>query len=211
MAAAIAVADAEGLNAVSFRRVAAELNARSMTLYSHVSSKGELLDLMFDEGVAEILALGPLPSGWRPALTELAIRKRDLCRRHPWAVSLYAQYPSPGPHLLRLLDQSLAAVADLAPDPQQAWQVVCAVDDYTLGYVIRESSAGQVPRRYDATAAGWKVAVRQFQAGIVARGDLPALSGLLTATPPTDPPTGLPGPGDFERALNWLLNGLSHS
>ncbi len=79
MAAAVAVADAEGLDAVSFRRVAAELDARTMTLYSHVASKVELLDLMFDDLAAEVLVAGPLPAGWRPGLAALATRKRDLC------------------------------------------------------------------------------------------------------------------------------------
>jgi AcrR family transcriptional regulator len=209
VAAAVAVADAEGLDAVSFRRVATELDARTMTLYSHVSSKVELLDLMFDDLAAEILAQGPFPPTWREALTDLATRKRDLCRRHPWAVPLYTQYPRLGPRMLRLLDLSLAAAADLTPDPTRAWQVVCAVDDYTLGYLVRESSAREAPRRYNLTPADYEVTLHQLQAGIIARNDHPHLSAMLTAAP-AGPPSGSPLPGDFAQGLTWLLNGISH-
>jgi AcrR family transcriptional regulator len=209
VAAAMAVADAEGLDAVSLRRVAAELDARTMTLYSHIANKVELLDLMFDELAAEILAEGPLPAGWRPALTELAGRKRRLCRRHPWAVPLYTQFPRLGPRMLRLLEESVAAVAELTPDPLLAWRLVNAVDDYTLGYVVREASGLEAHRRYGLTPAEWDVSLRQFHAGVVARGDLPHLAAVIAAADPDGPPAGLPTGADFEDGLAGVLDGLA--
>src|SRR4051794_27652562 len=83
--AGLRLADAEGLDAVSIRRVAAVLDARPMTLYSHIDRKEDLLDLMFDRLAGTVLEGEPLPSGWRDALVVIASRKRRVCLAHPWA------------------------------------------------------------------------------------------------------------------------------
>ena len=84
-AAAIRIADAEGFEAVSMRRLAAELDAGTMTLYHYVRTKDELLTLVFDALMGEV-ALPPgqrIPREWRAAITLIARRSRDALRRHP--------------------------------------------------------------------------------------------------------------------------------
>src|SRR5437868_3965215 len=83
----IAVADSEGFEAVSMRRVALELGAGTMTLYPYVRTKAELLDLMDDAIMGEVLVPdGELSPNWREALTEIALLSRAAFSRHPWAL-----------------------------------------------------------------------------------------------------------------------------
>ena len=90
--AAIKVADAEGPDAVSMRRIARELNAGTMSLYWHVASKEELLDLMIDSVQGEQLA--PEPSGdWRADLRALTRSARAALHRHPWMVDFIGGRP----------------------------------------------------------------------------------------------------------------------
>lgn len=212
VSAALTIADAEGLEAVSIRRVATQLGARTMTLYSHIVNKTELLDLLFDRLAGEVLAAGPFPAGWRAALHALGTRKRAVCQAHRWSVALYAQHPRLGPQTLRLLEDSVAALGGLTADPMLAWRAVNAVDDYTLGFLVRELASWEAPRRYGVSRTEWELSVREFRARVSARGDLPTLAGLidrLESGPEPAPGGGATGDAEFERGLGWLLDGLA--
>ncbi|ROP42192.1 TetR/AcrR family transcriptional regulator C-terminal domain-containing protein [Saccharothrix texasensis] len=82
--AAIAIADAEGLDAVTMRRLAAELGVGPMSLYRHVENKDELVARMADEVFGELDLPTPGPPGWRAGLELIARRQWQLCRRHLW-------------------------------------------------------------------------------------------------------------------------------
>src|SRR3954449_4175411 len=86
VAAALALADAEGLDAVSIRRVAAALGARPMSLYTHIAAKDDLVDLMADAVVGEVLVEDP-PAGWRAALGAMAERSWRTFVAHPWLLA----------------------------------------------------------------------------------------------------------------------------
>ena len=104
--AAIAVADAEGPEAISMRRIARELNAGAMSLYWYVGSKEELLDLMLDSIEAEIEV--PEPSGdWRADLGAFAHRTRAAMSRHRWAMEFIGSRPPSGPNDVRNLERLL--------------------------------------------------------------------------------------------------------
>ena len=91
------VADTEGIDAVSMRRVASELGAGTMTLYHYVRTKEDLLALMDDAMMAELLVPeSELPKDWREALTAIAHRTRNTFSRHRWAL-LGLREPMPGP------------------------------------------------------------------------------------------------------------------
>ncbi|MGV9266423.1 TetR/AcrR family transcriptional regulator [Kitasatospora sp. NPDC003701] len=109
---AIAIADAEGLDAVSMQRVAAELGVTTMALYRYFPGKAELVDLMVDSALgAPPEAIGLL-DGWRPQLTEWARECWALYRRHPWILTATAvRRQLMGPHQLAWLDAALAALA----------------------------------------------------------------------------------------------------
>ena len=97
-AAAIALADAEGLDAVSMRRVADRLGKSAMALYTYVPSKAELLDLMLDRVQAESATTYPLDAGWRPAVEAWARDGWAFYERHPWVLQVSGARATLGPN-----------------------------------------------------------------------------------------------------------------
>jgi AcrR family transcriptional regulator len=135
--AAIRLADAEGLEAVSIRRVAAELDARAMSLYDHFASKRDLLASMNDEVVGEMLVSQPLPDGWREAVAVSARTMFAAYARHPWAIFVAADRPVPGPNSIKIAKQMSRALATLSLEHGDVWQVQGIVNDYVIGYSFR--------------------------------------------------------------------------
>ncbi len=135
--AAIAVADAEGAEALSMRRIAQVLRSGTMSLYWHVSNKEHLLDLMQDLLMAEIAV--PDPSGdWRSDLRAIAISTRAMLRRHRWLMDFIGGRPALGPNTLLGLERSLATLADLKLQPAVAFDILSTVNTYVGGAVLRE-------------------------------------------------------------------------
>ena len=110
-AAAVRLADAEGLSAVSMARVAAELGNATMALYRHVKSKDELLLLMSDAALEEPPA-APAPGDWREQLTAWARDVLAMIHRHRWYRDIPISGPPMGPRNLRWFDRALGALAD---------------------------------------------------------------------------------------------------
>jgi AcrR family transcriptional regulator len=140
--AAIAVADADGLDAVSIRRVAALLGVRPMSLYTHIASKDELLDLMANELVGLMLIEEPASNDWREALGEIARRSHATFVAHPWVLAAFARRPRPGPNAARHAKQMALAVAGIGLAPAEVWTVLGIVDDYVLGHALRVATTG---------------------------------------------------------------------
>jgi AcrR family transcriptional regulator len=135
--AAIGLADAEGLEAVSIRRVAAELDGRAMSLYDHFAGKRELLASMTDEVVGEMLVSQPLPDAWRDAVAVSARKMYAAYARHPWAIFIAAERLGPGPNAIKLAKQMARGVATLPLEHGDVWQVQGIVNDYVIGYSFR--------------------------------------------------------------------------
>ncbi|MCM3886491.1 TetR/AcrR family transcriptional regulator [Frankia sp. R82] len=197
--AAIRIADAEGLPAVSIRRVAAVLSARPMSLYSHFDRKDDLLALMHDQVAAEILVPEPLPTDWRTALRAIAHRTRDCCLRHPWTLQTTSRWATRlGPNALRHAEQSAAAVAGLAFPPARLIALLRAVDTYTLGQVALELQ--ECPTERDLFD------LRTYMGTMIDSGKYPHLARMSCAD--------ILIPGDqarqsFDDGLEWLLTGFS--
>lgn len=150
-AAALSIADREGFAAVSMRRLGRELGVGTMSLYHYLRTKDDLLALMDDALMGELLVPDEeLPTGWREALTAIARRTRDAWARHPWAIDAL-QGARFGPNGMKHVEQSLAAVADTGLDPVDRIQVIGMVDDYVLGYCIRD---GAVQNAFDGGGPG---------------------------------------------------------
>lgn len=141
MRAAISLADRDGLGAVSIRRVAADLEVRPMSLYTHVASKDDLLCLMAEEVVAEVIVPPPLPPGWRPALTAIATHSHETFKRHPWLPAITRHRPNLGQNAVRHAEQLLGALSELRVEPTKAWQILYTVNDLTLGHALRIAHA----------------------------------------------------------------------
>jgi len=137
VAAAIFIADEEGLDAVSIRRIAAELDARPMSLYDHFASKEALLSTMADEVVAEVLLEPPLPDDWREAMTGIARRLYAMLVRHPWLVFVTSKHPRFGPNSEKQAAQLAGAMSGLSLESAEMWVLVGTVNDYVLGHSLR--------------------------------------------------------------------------
>jgi len=134
--AALDIADSDGLDAVSIRRVAAELEVRPMSLYTHVASKDDLVALMLNEVSGRLLVPEPLPDDWRDALRLIARYALDAYTAHPWMVQAFTQGTRVGPNMLRRAEQSASAVAGLELDPADAWIALSIVHEWTLGHAL---------------------------------------------------------------------------
>ncbi|MEU4443827.1 TetR/AcrR family transcriptional regulator [Actinosynnema sp. NPDC050801] len=107
---AIDLADTEGLDALSMRRVARELRVGTMSLYTHVPGKAELLDAMVDTVHGETPRPADVPGGWRGRLARIARDNLDLHLRHPWLLHVVTHRAVLGPHVTAKYDYELGAV-----------------------------------------------------------------------------------------------------
>ena len=134
---ALVIADDEGLEAVTMRRLARELGVEAASLYHHVNGKNQILDGLVEVVAAEIER--PMPStDWRTAISERAMNTRAVLRRHPWAVSLMASRTSPGPATLGLLETGIRCFREGGFSVLQAAHAISVVDSYVHGFVLQE-------------------------------------------------------------------------
>jgi AcrR family transcriptional regulator len=140
--AAIALADVDGIDAVSIRRVAAVLEVRPMSLYTHIVSKDELFALMADELIGTLLVESPLPDDWREALSLTARKMFRMFVSHPWLLALFTRRPRPGPNAARNAKQTVRAVESLKIPPEDRWRILGIVNDYVLGGALRIATSG---------------------------------------------------------------------
>lgn len=174
-AAAIEIADREGIEEVSMRRLASELGAGTMTLYHYVRNKDELLALVSDALLAEVVVPdGELPDDWREALTMIARRSRDALRRHPWVLDVRDD-PAPGPNGLRHWDQSMLAVSRVDLSVGERFELVTAVDEYVFGFCLMERQNGLAEDRPTDPELG---AMRDYVTGLVETGEYPGLAAI---------------------------------
>ncbi len=171
-AAAVHIADTEGFDALSMRRLAAELGAGTMTLYHYVRTKDELLTLVTDAVMAEVVVPPdePLPADWRAAVSVIAHRSRAALARHPWILDI-TDDPAIGPNSVRHFDQTLEAVSTLDADLTTKLDVVTAVDEYVFGFCLRERNDLQVD---DGSGNGMVAYVH----GLLATGSYPQLAAM---------------------------------
>ncbi|HUA23525.1 MAG TPA: TetR/AcrR family transcriptional regulator C-terminal domain-containing protein [Steroidobacteraceae bacterium] len=172
-AAAIAIADAEGIASVSMRRIAQDLGVGTMSLYYYVKTKGDLIAAMDDAIMAEVVALS-LPANWRAALVAIATRTRDALMRHPWALhSMLAV--APGVNAMRHFEQCLQALAQTALTSKEKFTLLATLDDFVFGYALREAAAD---KKVDLDFAKAQLATGQYPrlAEVFGEGRVPVSS-----------------------------------
>lgn len=132
--AAIGIADAEGLDAVSMRRVAGRLGSGTMSLYRHVFDKEELLREMLDALHARYSYPGADGLDWRERMRLLALHDWRMYTAHPWLLTATATLAPPaGPHMLAAMEWALDALAPLGLTPRQGGRAVMALTHYLQG------------------------------------------------------------------------------
>ncbi|HVH22936.1 MAG TPA: TetR/AcrR family transcriptional regulator C-terminal domain-containing protein [Pseudonocardia sp.] len=139
LTSAVEMADVEGIETLSMRRLGARLGVEAMSLYRHVTGKDDLLDGMVDGVFAEI-ELPVDETGWRPALRRRAISTRAALARHPWAVGLLESRRSPGPATLRHHDAVLGTLRGAGFSVELAAHAYSVLDAYVYGFALQERS-----------------------------------------------------------------------
>ena len=137
LAVALAVADGEGIEAVTMRRLGRELGVEAASLYHHVNGKNQILDGLVDLVAAEIELPDP-STEWREAVSQRARRTRAVLLRHPWAVSLMASRNTPGPATLGLLESGIRAFREGGFSIPAAAHAISTLDSYVHGFVLQE-------------------------------------------------------------------------
>jgi AcrR family transcriptional regulator len=133
---ALRVADAEGIEAVSMRRLGQELDVEAMSLYKHVGGKEDILDELVDSVMAEVPAPSP-DAPWRPAVRQAALDLHAALMRHPWAVPVMETRRNPGPTRLRYLDTVVGLLLKAGFDTLGVGDAFMAIDALVYGFTIQ--------------------------------------------------------------------------
>jgi AcrR family transcriptional regulator len=207
--AAIAVADTEGSDAVSMRRIAQVLRAGTMSLYWHVANKEQLLDLMMDVLIGEFDV--PEPSGdWREDLRTQARRERATLLRHAWVMDFLGGRPPLGPNTLLHLDRQLAALDGLGLDVAAAMNILGTVQTYVMGSVLREMQEARAQRdqdQADITHEEWEPARAAWRNRLADDGRFTRVVRFLDAG--IDPDAPETRDDRFEFGLDCVIDGIA--
>jgi AcrR family transcriptional regulator len=211
-AAALAIADADGFEAVTMRRIARSLGAGTMSLYRYIATKDDLLALIGDALLGEAIVPGELPADWRTAIAMVARQTRAAYLRHSWAAHFIQMAAAvgaapTGPNGLRHVEQSLAALSGAPMDARTKLDVLAIVDDYVFGHLLR--AAGIMTGTAAGTATAEGTGTAEFIRAQLASGDFPELAAVISApdaAPATDPPDV---DARFELGLRLLLDGIA--
>jgi AcrR family transcriptional regulator len=198
-AAGIALADTDGLGAVTMRSVAAAISTGPASLYRYVANRAELVEIMADQARGELAYRHA--GGDTPATRLLAIARegRALYRRHPWLLDVPAA-PIPGPNAVAFIEHCLAALAGGGLSGAARMETVGLFSGAVR--LIAQTEIEQ--RRAGQDAAMWQRELAAYLAGMVAAGQHPHLAAALADAPP--PPSD---PDDlFDRAMTRILVGL---
>ncbi|MEI5583514.1 MULTISPECIES: TetR/AcrR family transcriptional regulator [unclassified Agromyces] len=136
---AIRLADHEGVDGLSMRRLAGALGAGAMSLYHYVASKDELLDAMIDV-VFEEIDLPPQDTDWQTAMRRVAVSTRQVLARHPWAIGLMESRTTPGPANLRHREAFTACLRKAGFSALTATHANWLLNSYVYGYALQAAS-----------------------------------------------------------------------
>ena len=203
VAAAIAIADREGVDQLSMRRVATALGAGAMSLYRHVRDKDELIEHMV-EAVLGDWRTGQRPSGdWRANLRAMARQQRKVLRAHPWFAAQMASRPTLGPNAVAAMDVAIGAARGAGVDLDTAALFLHVVMSFVLGAVLGEVAEIEERRKTGMTEAQWRASRAGHVRALIASGAYPHFSARVIDG------TDLSDDERFERGLDCVLDGLA--
>jgi len=153
--AAIALADAEGLQALSMRKVAEALGVSPMSLYTYVPSKSELIEVMLDRAWGEAPPADQAPGDWRTQLEAKARQDWELIQRHPWMLQIASHRPPLGPNIARRYESAFRIVDGLGLTDVEMDHVIALVDNYVRGAVRVIVEASEVAQRSGIDDREW--------------------------------------------------------
>jgi AcrR family transcriptional regulator len=208
---AVAIADADGTEAVSMRRIAKDLQVGVMSLYWYVDSKDELHQFMLETVQAEIEAADP-SGDWRADLAAYARSTRAAVHRHPWAIDYIGAGPPSGPYDARNADQLIAALDGLGLDVTTMTWIGLTVGTYVMGATLREIQEMRWERAVDEAVSQMAEddiaeAFAEFDRRVCGSGRYPHLAKVLDAG--IDPDAPETREERFEFGLSCLLDGIA--
>jgi len=135
--AALIIADRDGIEWLSMRKLGQELQVEAMSLYNHVANKDDILDGLVDLVFGEI-ALPAEHTDWKTAMSRRATSARDALLRHAWAVSLMQSRTKPGPATLRHHDSVIGSLRKAGFTIGMAAHAFSAIDSYIYGFALQQ-------------------------------------------------------------------------
>jgi len=169
---AVALADANGVEALTIRKLAIELDVKPMTIYHHIPSKEAIIDGMVDRVFNEI-DLPPTDTDWKTAMRQRSASARDVLARHPWAAPLMESRTTPGPATLRHHDAVLGCLRGGGLSIHMTAHAYALIDAFVYGFALQEASL-------PATAGGEMADLAQSINAAMPVGEYPNLIELTT-------------------------------
>jgi AcrR family transcriptional regulator len=193
-AVAVEIADSEGIDAVSMRRIAKELGTGAMTLYRYLPAKEDLYSVMIDQAVG----FEPQePTGdVRADLATLARRQRQILRRHPWLAPLLAGRPIIGPNVLRGTERDLALLDGCGLGIDEMLDVLNPIRHWVNGAVQAELAERAAADQAGVDRLAWQQRMGPYLATQLATGEFPHLRQMIEV-------------GQFRDADERFENGLA--
>lgn len=208
VAAAIHIADADGLDAVSMARLATELGFTTMSLYRYVASKDELLALMWNASAQGVESLVIEGGDWRSRIQAWAFAQRDMLDRHPWITQMPVAAPPLGPNSLTFVELGLQALDDSGLADADRLRVIGLLSSYTLSEARMAHDAERAARAVaaggGAAAPSWEALLRQ----LVDARTYPRLHRIAWAQTSATSPSGSSEAAEFAYGLDRILDGI---
>ncbi|WP_052434381.1 TetR/AcrR family transcriptional regulator [Streptacidiphilus melanogenes] len=199
--AGVALADAQGLAAVTMRAVAQSLGSAPASLYRYVATRDELVELMTDRVNAEISYAGLGAGDWLDDLLVLAREARAVCLRHPWLLDVFASSAPVGPRTLAYLDRCLACLDELPLGGKDKLEAIAVLQS-----LVASLARAELAKQLDATEPPpWRRARDEYLRHAAATGEYPHLTTVLKDAGPA----GSKSADElFDRIVTRALRGL---
>ncbi len=209
---ATAIADAEGLDAVSMARVAQELGFTTMSLYRHVTGKDELLQLMWNasaQGANELVLEG---DGWRPRLRMWAVIQREMLDRHPWITQMPMAAPPMAPNSLTFVEKGLEALDASGLVDADKLRVIGLISSYTLSEARMANDAARAAQQASTLADRGEPApnwtFESLLRELVDQRTYPRLHQIAWSAQIGDNPSGFDEHEEYQFGLDRILDGI---
>jgi AcrR family transcriptional regulator len=194
--AAIALADRDGLPAITMRAVARAIGTGAASLYRYVSTRNELIELMVEEVNGEFDLHGSATGSWVDHMLDLAQQARAIYRRHPWMLEALDTTPALGRNGYAYLDHALAVLAATGADGRTRLEAVGVFTGLVRMLCKQESDHLRAVR----AKAPEHAALSTDLAAMASTGSYPHLAAALADTGPID--------DQFDRILRRVITGL---
>ena len=204
--AAVKLADAQGIEAVSMRTLALELGVGAASLYRYVARKDELIELMVDAVMGNDLKF-EIRGDWREDLRSFAHGLRAMTLRHPWMAVPSAGLRNFGPNTAERYEQVLGAIDGLGLDIDDMLVMVETLDAYVRGRALEELAEREAVRRSGLDQEQWMQVQTPYVESLISSGHYPLLTRVVfDARSPHDPDRLK---NSFDLGLERVLDGLA--